>query len=266
MEEQSKSKIDILDKGYVMLIDYMGNDDRIAEAARVSYATGTKSVSSDEGLIRYLMRHKHSSPFEMVNFTFEVRAPIFVARQWLRHRTAKVNEESARYSILLNDMYVPEKDRLQKQSTTNKQGSEQEVVDNPGWVQEKIREGNEQSYQRYDILLQQGLTRELSRGALNLNTYTRWIWTIDLHNLFHFLKLRTDSHAQWEIRVFAEAIETFVKQVCPIAYEAYIDYSKESITLSKVELEYLQSGTWSTRASKREIVEFRAKKASLGID
>ena len=215
-----------LDKGFVRLIDVMGDDNAIVQAARVSYGSGTKKVHEDRGLIRYLMRHLHTTPFEMVEFKFHVKLPIFVARQWIRHRTANVNEYSGRYSEMKDEFYVPAIDQVRAQSATNKQGRAEEAFD-PSEA-ERIRTGmldtQTRLYGEYQDLLQADLAREIARINLPVSNYTEWYWKVDLHNLFHFLKLRIDPHAQYEIRVYGEVMAQIVKAAVPVAYEAFEDY------------------------------------------
>ena len=239
-------KYEILDHGFIILVDVMGDDSAIAQSARVSYGKGTKTISEDRGLIRYLMRHRHSTPFEMVEFKFHVKLPIFVARQWIRHRTANVNEYSARYSVLDKEFYIPETEILAAQSESNKQGrekilSEKESAD----IRVKIDEHSDVSYNLYEYLLNEEeqndpnrsrLTRELSRIVLPTNVYTQWYWKIDLHNLFHFLSLRLDVHAQHEIRVYAKVMGDIVKEAVPIAYEAFENYQLNAMQLSSLDI------------------------------
>ncbi len=227
----------VLDHGFVRVIDYMGDDSAIVQAARVSYGAGTKHVSNDEGLIRYLMRHWHSTPFEMCEVKFHVKLPVFVARQWIRHRTANVNEYSARYSILDREFYIPEPSQLAAQSTVNNQGRG-EVLSGPeaARVLELLKSDAARSYDHYEAMLsqegQQGLARELARMNLPANIYTQWYWKCDLHNLFHFLRLRADAHAQYEIRVYAETMARLVADWVPLAYRAFEDYRMGGVTLS----------------------------------
>ena len=227
----------VLDHGLVRVIDYMGDDAAIVQAARVSYGAGTKHVSNDEGLIRYLMRHWHSTPFEMCEVKFHVKLPVFVARQWIRHRTANVNEYSARYSILDREFYIPEPGALAAQSTVNNQGRG-EVLTGPeaARVLEILKRDAATSYDHYEEMLsqegQQGLARELARMNLPMNIYTQWYWKVDLHNLFHFLRLRADAHAQYEIRVFAEEMCRIVADWVPLAYAAFEDYRMGGVSLS----------------------------------
>lgn len=228
---------EVLDHGFVRVIDYMGDDAAIVQAARVSYGAGTKHVQNDEGLIRYLMRHWHSTPFEMCEIKLHVKLPVFVARQWIRHRTANVNEYSARYSILDREFYIPQPEQLAAQSTVNNQGRGA-VLEGPeaSRVLEILKRDAAQCYDDYEAMLsqdgQQGLARELARMNLPMNIYTQWYWKTDLHNLFHFLRLRADHHAQYEIRVYAEAIAATVRDWVPLAFAAFEDYRMGGVTLS----------------------------------
>ena len=232
----------VLDHGFVRVIDYMGDDAAICQAARVSYGKGTKSVSNDEGLIRYLMRHWHSTPFEMCEVKLHVKLPVFVARQWIRHRTANVNEYSARYSILDREFYIPAPDALAAQSTTNNQGRGEALSgDEAERVLRILRDDAMRCYDHYEAMIsdegQQGLARELARMNLPANIYTQWYWKVDLHNLLHFLRLRADAHAQYEIRVYADAICAIVADWVPAAYRAFEDYRMGGATLSSTALE-----------------------------
>jgi thymidylate synthase (FAD) len=264
----------ILDHGFVRVIDYMGDDSAIVQAARVSYGRGTKRVQEDAGLIRYLMRHRHSTPFEMCDIKFHVKLPIFVARQWIRHRTASVNEYSARYSILDREFYIPTPDNLAAQSSTNRQGrgttlQGQEAAE----VLDILRSDAERTYSNYTHMLnegeaadptRQGLARELARMNLTLNTYTQWYWKTNLHNLFHFLSLRADPHAQYEIRVYADLMMHMTEAWVPIASAAFKDYRLGAVTLSASMLAILrrmlqgETVTQETSGlSKREWTEFQ---------
>jgi len=222
-EELLDKEIKVLDHGFIRLVDYMGGDARIVQAARVSYGTGTKTIREDAGLIDYLLRHEHTSPFEHVIFEFHCKMPIFVARQWIRHRTARLNEISGRYSVMKDEFYLPPRDQISYQSKNNKQGRSPEEV--PAELQEKVLEilkrDQESLYQSYEEMLNDGIARELARINLPLSLYTEWYWQMDLKNLFHFLKLRMDSHAQWEIQEYARAIARVVKAVCPNAYDSF---------------------------------------------
>lgn len=231
----------VLDKGFVRLVDYMGSDQRIVQSARVSYGEGTKSLRQDKGLINYLLRNDHTSPFEQVVFTFHTKMPVFVARQWVRHRTARINEISARYSIMPAEYYVPADEDIQLQSTDNKQGRSTEKV--PAEVVRRVKEaleqGQKEAHQAYETLLADGIARELARINLPLSLYTEWYWQIDLHNLFHFLRLRMDAHAQKEIRAYAQAMYTIAKTVCPLACEAFEEHVLHRVQFSKSEKEAL---------------------------
>jgi len=229
--------IPVLDHGFVRVIDYMGDDTSIVQAARVSYGKGTKKVSTDSGLIKYLMRHWHSTPFEMCEMKYHVKLPIFIARQWIRHRTANVNEYSARYSILDKEFYLPAPENLAAQSQSNRQGRGDVLEgDQAKKVLELLKGDAEQTYNNYETMLNEkydgsvinedgiGLARELARMNLTLNTYTQWYWKTDLLNLMNFLRLRADSHAQYEIRAYADVMLDTVKKWVPITYEAFMDY------------------------------------------
>ena len=227
----------VLDHGFIRVIDYMGDDSAIVQAARVSYGAGTKHVQNDDGLIRYLMRHWHSTPFEMCEIKLHVKLPVFVARQWIRHRTANVNEYSARYSILDREFYIPAPDQLAAQSVVNNQGRGEVLTgEEAARVLDLLKSDANRAYDHYEAMLsqdgQQGLARELARMNLPANIYTQWYWKVDLHNLFHFLRLRADPHAQYEIRVYAEAIAACVKDWVPLAYAAFEDYRMGGVTLS----------------------------------
>ncbi len=222
-EKLLDQSIPVLDKGFVRLVDYMGGDARIVQTARVSYGEGTKSIRQDAGLIDYLLRHEHTSPFEHVIFEFHCKMPIFVARQWIRHRTARLNEISGRYSVMKDEFYLPPREHISLQSIDNKQGRESEAV--PVELQDKVLELLKQdqsaSFANYEEILSDNIARELARINLPLSMYTEWYWQMDLKNMLHFLKLRMDSHAQWEIQEYARAIATVVKAVCPMAYDSF---------------------------------------------
>ena len=246
IEESLYVPIPLLDHGFVRVVDYMGDDAAVVQAARVSYGRGTRRVSDDRGLIRHLMRHRHTTPFEMCEIKLHVKLPIFVARQWIRHRTASVNEYSARYSILDREFYLPASDVIAAQSQSNRQGrGDQLPASEAARVQELLREDAHRAHEHYEELLNEksegkaydpgriGLARELARINLSLNYYTQWYWKIDLHNLLNFLSLRADPHAQYEIRVYAEAIlDRIVKSWVPLTYEAFCDYRLNSKRLS----------------------------------
>jgi thymidylate synthase (FAD) len=207
----------VLDKGFIRLVDYLGGDERVVQAARVSYGTGTKSYREDAGLIDYLLRNRHTSPFEQVILTFHVKLPIFVARQWVRHRTARLNEISGRYSVMKDDFYVPAPEDVALQSADNKQGRSAEAPE-PSRVEEVrsgLAEGQRKAYSDYRVLIDEGIARELARINLPLSLYTEWYWQIDLHNLFHFLELRLEPHAQREIRLYGETLFDITKKVAP---------------------------------------------------
>lgn len=235
-------EIKCLDYGFVRLVDVMGDDNSIVQAARVSYGAGTKTVNEDRGLIRYLMRHKHTTPFEMVEFKFHIKLPIFIARQWIRHRTANVNEYSGRYSIMKDDFYLPDLDQIRLQSTMNKQGRADEPMETnkAKEIRNSMKKLQDNLYNEYENLLEKDFARELARINLPLSNYTEWYWKIDLHNLFHFLRLRIDDHAQYEIRVYGEAMAEIVKQIVPLAWEAFNDYSLNSANFSRLELKALK--------------------------
>ena len=238
--------IKLLDHGFIRVIDYMGDDSAIVQAARVSYGSGTKKVSQDKGLIHYLMRHRHSTPFEMCEIKFHVKLPIFVARQWIRHRTANVNEYSARYSILDREFYIPEAQQLSSQSSVNNQGRDEVLgAREAKRVLELLRKDASDCYEHYEEMLnfneqgkildenKKGLTRELARMNLTLNTYTQWYWKIDLHNFMHFISLRLDQHAQYEIRVYAQVMLDCLKKWTPITYEAFCQHRLGAIVVSQ---------------------------------
>jgi len=237
MEAHLYKAIPVLDHGHVRVIDYMGDDNAITQAARVSYGKGTKSVSNDEGLIRYLMRHWHSTPFEMCEIKLHVKLPVFVARQWIRHRTANVNEYSARYSVLDREFYIPRAEDLAAQSTINNQGRGATLSgEEAARVLDYLKGDAARCYDHYEEMIgqegQQGLARELARMNLPANIYTQWYWKVDLHNLFHFLRLRADAHAQYEIRVYAELMCEMVADWVPLAYAAFEDYRLNAAQLS----------------------------------
>ena len=236
MTDIPKDAIKCLDKGFVRLVDSMGGDNAIVQAARVSYGKGTSKVSQDRGLIRYLMRHRHTTPFEMVEFKYHCKMPIFVARQWVRHRTANINEYSLRYSEARDEFYYPNPENIQFQSALNKQGRLGEVSDDlKKKVSKYFKEISDRSFEIYSELNSAGVARELARAVLPVNLYTEWYWKNDLHNLLHFIGLRSDDHAQYEIRVFSDAMAKSVKKVAPFAWEAYQDYVVSGLRFSRVE-------------------------------
>lgn len=243
----------VLDHGFVRVIDYMGDDSAIVQAARVSYGRGTRKVSEDEGLIRYLMRHRHTTPFEMCEIKYHVKLPIFIARQWIRHRMASVNEYSARYSVLDREFYIPDQKHLAAQSSSNRQGRGEVLDQNEAEVVlDMLRDDAVRCHSHYHSMLNEdehggiidpsrkGLARELARMNLTLNTYTQWYWKTDLHNLFHFLSLRADSHAQYEIRAYAEVMLKTVEAWVPMAFRAFRDYRMGAVTLSAQMLSVLR--------------------------
>lgn len=240
--------IPVLDSGFVGLVDVMGDDALIARAARVSYGAGTKTVREDTGLIRYLMKNAHTSPFEMVEFLFHIKMPIFVARQHIRHRTASVNEYSGRYSEMSSEFYLPEKHRLQGQDQVNKQGSAGQLDSfDQTDIWEQMQRHQAESLKLYKKLLEpratsngQSLSRELARLVLPVSNYTEMYWKIDLKNLLHYVRLRDDAHAQWEIQQYGQALAHFVKQRCPIAYQAFQDYMQSSRVLSQGQTQLLR--------------------------
>lgn len=274
LEEILFKPIPILDHGFIRVVDYMGDDASVVQAARVSYGRGTKKAQEDKGLIQYLMRHSHTTPFEMAEIKLHVKLPIFVARQWIRHRTASVNEYSARYSILDNEFYLPRPENLAAQAATNRQGRGAVLEgDDAATVLALLRADAERSYAHYLELLNEnpgekesghsGLARELARMNLSLNFYTQWYWKIDLHNLMSFLKLRADSHAQYEIRVYAEAILDVLKRWVPLSHEAFVEHRLSaahfSATMMKVLRRMLAGEEVDQRSSglsKREWDEF----------
>ncbi|GAA5265775.1 thymidylate synthase (FAD) [Acidiphilium sp. MT5] len=278
LEAMLYQPVPVLDHGFVRVIDYMGDDAAVVQAARVSYGRGTRKISEDAGLIRYLMRHRHSTPFEMCEIKFHVKLPIFVARQWIRHRTASVNEYSARYSVMDREFYIPAPDQLAAQSLSNRQGRGTVLEgEEAQTVLSLLRDDAERNYAHYEYMLneaetgaesdpgRQGLARELARMNLTLNYYTQWYWKINLHNLFHFLSLRADPHAQHEIRVYAEAMLEMVRAWVPLSAAAFEDYRLGAVSFSArmlVLLRLMLAGETVTQAesglSKREWTEFMA--------
>jgi thymidylate synthase (FAD) len=282
LEEILFQPIPILDHGFVRVVDYMGDDAAVVQAARVSYGRGTKKSLEDRGLIRYLMRHWHTTPFEMAAIKFHVKLPIFVARQWIRHRTASVNEYSARYSVLDREFYLPAPEQLAVQATTNRQGRGDVLgPDDAARVLDLLRDDASRNYDHYLWMLNEdetgarvddgrdGLARELARMNLTLNAYTQWYWKIDLHNLMHFLRLRADAHAQYEIRVYAEAMLEVMKKWVPVTHEAFLEYRLGSETLSKTALDLVKrmiaGETVDGLAAGLSPREWRELQAVLGI-
>lgn len=283
LEEMLYTALPVLDHGFVRVIDYMGDDAAVVQAARVSYGRGTRKVSEDAGLIRYLMRHRHSTPFEMCEIKYHIKLPIFVARQWIRHRTANVNEISARYSILDREFYLPAPEQLAAQSSVNRQGRGEVLAgDEAAQVLDLLRDDAMRTYGTYVHLLNEtadgepadptrtGLARELARMNLTLNTYTQWYWKTDLHNLLHFLSLRADSHAQYEIRVYAEAMLQTVDAWVPACAAAFREHRLGAVTFSATMLAVLRRmlageavDQASSGLSKREWTEFQATLAGI---
>ena len=273
MDGASRWEIPCLDHGFVALVDCMPRlvpegktaDFALVQSARVSYGQGTKHVNEDRGLVRYLMRHRHSTPFEMVEFKFHIAMPMFVARQWIRHRTANVNEYSARYSIVPDRFYRPDIDAVRKQSKSNRQGGDEPI--DVGTAEEfmQLLEKAEHLYQDYIGLTEKGVARELARAALPVSVYTEWYWKCDLHNIFHFLSLRLDPHAQLEIQVFAQAMYDLLKPIVPVSAEAFEDYRLESMHLTRLEIEAMRTGQPLATDNKRETAEWDAKRERLGL-
>ena len=275
LEARLHAAVPVLDHGFVRVVDYMGDDAAVVQAARVSYGAGTKAVRDDEGLIRYLMRHWHSTPFEMCEIKLHVKLPIFVARQWIRHRTANVNEYSARYSILDREFYIPAPEQLAAQSAANRQGRGRLLEgDEAAAVLRLLSDDAALTYGHYREMLNEddegrpldpdraGLARELARMNLTANVYTQWYWKTDLHNLFHFLRLRADPHAQYEIRVYAEAIGDLVRDWAPLCWRAFEDYRQGAAQLSAPALALVRAALAGGAAdpaacglSKRELAE-----------
>lgn len=286
MSGSARWEIPVLDHGFIALVDAMPRlcpegktaDAAIVQAARVSYGQGTKQVTEDRGLIRYLLRHRHTTPFEMVEFKFHVCMPIFIARQWIRHRTANVNEYSGRYSIIPDRFYKPAKEEVRKQSRSNRQGGEETFVGSAANEQDmrtadefvRFLDTVESSYHEYLRLTDQGVSRELARIGLPVNMYTEWYWKCDLHNTLHFLSLRLDSHAQSEIRAYADAMLRLIEPIVPMTVEAWRDYVFEGTRLSRLEINALRDlaagGAGALPSdNKREAAEWEAKRAMLGF-
>jgi thymidylate synthase (FAD) len=283
----SRHEVQVHDHGFIALIDAMPRlvpqgqtaDFAVVQSARVSYGQGTKRINEDRGLIRYLLRHRHTTPFEMVEFKFHISMPIFIARQWIRHRTANVNEYSGRYSIIPDHFYKPTLEQVRKQSASNRQGGEETFVNSAAADQEdhrtaadflKYLDEAEALYAKYSSLTDRGVSRELARIGLPVSVYTQWYWKCDLHNILRFLSLRMDSHAQAEIRAYADAMYALLEPIVPITMEAWRDYELESLRLTRLEiaaLRDLQSGGPGTLATenKREIAEWETKRKSLGL-
>ena len=254
--------------GFVKLLDVMGDDEEVENSARISYGEGTRKVNQTRNLIRYLMRHKHTSPFEMCEVKFHLKLPIFIMRQLVRHRTANLNEYSGRYSVMSNEYYLPEADYLQKQSSTNNQGRS-EVHPSTGLLHYEFNRIYDNAQIAYENLLNEELTKELARAVLPVANYTECIWKIDLHNFFHFVKLRADKHAQREIQDYANAMYELVKPKFPLCCEAFEDYDRDAVTFSKHEMEIIKDNlnniTATDRLSGREETEF-LEKIKIGAD
>jgi thymidylate synthase (FAD) len=281
LEEMLYEPLPVLDHGFIRVVDYMGDDAAIVQAARVSYGRGTRRTSEDQGLINYLMRHRHTTPFEMCEIKYHVKLPIFVARQWIRHRTANVNEYSGRYSILDNEFYIPASEHLAAQATTNRQGREQVLEGSAAQrILDFLRRDAERAYAGYAELLNEdtsgtpidpgrpGLARELARMNLSLNFYTQWYWKTDLHNLMHFLSLRADAHAQYEIRAYAEAMLRTLARWVPMTHAAFLEYRMNAATISAAGLavirRLLAGETVTPEASGLSRREWRELMAVLG--
>jgi thymidylate synthase (FAD) len=255
----------VLDKGFVRLVDYMGSDERVVQAARVSYGEGTKSYREDAGLIDYLLRHQHTSPFEQVVLTFHIKLPIFVARQMVRHRTASLNEVSGRYSVMKDDFYVPVDGDMALQSTDNKQGRLDEPVSAgmAGELRAALAGGQKQAYTEYSALIDKGIARELARINLPLSLYTEWYWEMDLHNLFHFLQLRMDGHAQLEIRRYAEVMFDICRKVAPRCCESFERHRLGGVSFSAGEMAELRrrldGGTGESTLTGKALERFEEK-------
>lgn len=236
LDALTETQTKVLDHGFVRLVDYMGDDSAIVQAARVSYGKGTRTVSEDRSLIRRLMREKHSTPFEMCEIKLHIKVPIFIARQWIRYRTANVNEYSGRFSEMPNEFYFPELERFTGQSQTNKQGSSDKLIEDAAYRRQIQKDYSDDDFRIYEESLKAGLNREIARIGLPLSTYTMMYWKNDLHNLLHFLEQRLKENAQPEIRAYAEAIANIVKLWVPHAWEAFVDYRLEAVTFSRMEM------------------------------
>jgi thymidylate synthase (FAD) len=273
MGGSARWEVKVHDHGLVALTDVMPRfapagktaDFAIVQAARVSYGEGTKQVNEDTGLIRYLARHRHTTPFEMVEFKFHHVMPIFVARQWIRHRTANVNEYSARYSVVRDRFYHPSIENVRKQSTSNRQGGEEPM--DAATAQDFLAylDRVEKDYEQYQKFIDRGVAREIARIALPASVYTEWYWKIDLHNLFHFLSLRMDAHAQQEIRDYADAMFELIRPIVPVAAQAFLDYNFGAVHLTRLEVEAMRTGQPLATPNKRENAEWDEKKRKLGL-
>lgn len=256
----------VLDHGFVALKDMMGCDKDIEEMARVSYQAGTRTVSDTRGLLRYLMRHRHTSPFERVELVFHVGLPIFVARQWIRHRTASVNEYSGRYSVMPMIFYTPEEDRVTTQNTENKQGSSDDIINGYDAFVLAREEIRDTSAAHYRACIEMDVARETARIDLPLSMYTYWYWKIDLHNLFHFLSLRLDPHAQWEIQQYAHVIANIVASELPLSWEAFYDYKMNACSFSRMEMELIRGGLYYNMYQQPHITTTNKHAMQLGMN
>ena len=273
MGGSARWEIPVHEHGFVALVDAMPRlvpegktaDFAIVQAARVSYGDGTKHVNEDRGLVRYLLRHRHTTPLEMVEFKFHISMPIFIARQWIRHRTANVNEYSARYSIVPDRFYRPSVESVRSQSKLNRQGSDGAIEVGTAEQFLELLKDAESHYQKYLSLTEQGVARELARAALPVSLYTQWYWKCDLHNIFHFLSLRMDSHAQLEIQDFARAMYALIKPIVPVSCEAFEDYRLNAMQLTSLEIEAVRSGKPLATENKREHAEWEEKRVRLGL-
>jgi thymidylate synthase (FAD) len=272
MAGSARWEVKVHDHGLVALCDVMPRfapvgksaDFAIVQAARVSYGQGTKQINEDRGLIRYLARHRHTTPYEMVEFKFHHVMPIFIARQWIRHRTANVNEYSARYSVVPDRFYRPTLENVRKQSTLNRQGGDEPIDELSAKEFLAYLDRAQENYAEYEKLLEKGVSRELARIGLPVNVYTEWYWKCDLHNVFHFLSLRMDAHAQQEIRDYATAMFALIQPIVPIAAEAFLDYQLGGMHLTRLEIDALRSGETLASQNKREQAEWEEKKKKLG--
>lgn len=264
---QRDKVIRCLDKGFVRLVDVMGDDSSVVQAARVSYGKGTKTRNADRALIHYLMKHDHTSPFEMVVFKFHCKMPIFVARQWVRHRTASINEISGRYTIMKNEFWLPSIDDMRKQDIINRQCSTNQLISTEDAKQtlETFYIDQQTLYSHYEEAMQRGVAREVARTNLPLSLYTEWYWKMDLNNLFRFLKLRLDLHAQKEIRVYAQAIAEFVKEKCPLCWEAFEEHVLFALKLSRTEKEIIKTVLNRHNAFEEVTEQLRQKLRKYGI-
>jgi thymidylate synthase (FAD) len=273
MEGAARWEVKVHEHGLIALVDVMPRlvpqgqsaDAAIVQAARVSYGQGTRKVSEDRGLIRYLLRHQHTTPFEMIEFKFHVVMPIFVARQWVRHRTANINEYSARYSVVPDRFYIPSVGNVRGQSQSNRQGGDEPV--DVGTAQDFLDylDRCHRQYAEYEKLLERGVSRELARMGLPVNVYTEWYWKCDLHNTLHFLALRMDEHAQQEIRDYALAMFALIRPIVPVTAEAFVDYQLEAVRLTRLEVEALRGGKALASDNQREKAEWEEKRQKMGL-